>query len=190
MQIKTKILALCLLAVSFMVWDSPRTQAAQYFAKRYTFTEQGELALPLIMKFKDLGEKKLAAKIMPLNSKTNILTMACSLGNDVFLTTVNNGYEYALYKIDFRPGNEDLVILSYGQKGTGKTELEGIAVLGQDDNKTLSFLPLRGFSPVAVFNSPLQIRNKQAVLFRDRAAALITVEWDKVLASYVVRGAE
>jgi hypothetical protein len=190
MGIKTKILTLGILVAGLLSWESPKAQAAQYFAKRYTFTQQGELTLPLVMRFKNLGEKHIAAKITPFNSKTNILTLACSLGDNVFLTTINNGYEYALYKLDFRPGNEDLLVISYGPRGTGKTELGGITVIGQDENGTLGVLPLRGFSEVAVFNSPLQIRNKQAVLFRDKASTLITIEWDKDLASYVVRGTE
>jgi len=190
MGIKTKIMALCVLAVGFVSWGNQEAEAAQYFAKRYTFTEQGELSAPLLLKLKDLGEKKIAAKLSPLNSKTNILTLACSMGEDVFLNSINNGYEYALYKIDFRPGNEDLLIISYGPRGTGKTELQGVTVIGQDQNKILTVLPLRGFTPAAVFNSPLQIRNKQAVLFRDKANTLVLIEWDKDLASYTVRGTE
>jgi len=181
---------LCFLAAGLMFCGQQETQAAQFFAKRYTFTNQGDLTAPITMRFKTLGEKNIAAKLSPLNPKTNILTLACSMGTDVFLSVINNGYEYDLYKIIFRDGNEDLLIISYGPRGTGKTELQGIAVIGEDNSHSLAPLPLRGFSPVAVFNSPLQIRNTQAVLFRDKANTLVTIEWNKELATYIVRGTE
>ena len=187
---KFKILMLCCLTAGCMICGQQEANAAQYFAKKYAFTNQGELTAPLTVKFKTLGEKNIAAKISPLNPKTNILTLACSLGTDVFLNVINNGYEYDLYKITFRDGNEDLLIISYGPRGTGKTELQGIAVIGEDNSHSLAPLPMRGFSPVAVFNSPLQIRNTQAVLFRDKANTLVTIEWNKELAAYIVRGTE
>ena len=164
-----------------------KAQAAQYFANRYSFTQQGELAAPLFMHFKEVGKKKMEVKLSPFNSTTSILTVACSLGEDMFLTNLSNGFSYALYKIDFRPGQEDLLILCYGPTGTGKTMLKGVSIIGEE-NAVVRTLPIAGFEEVAVFNSPLQVRNKQAVLFRDKGAELVMVEYDHDLGSYVVRG--
>lgn len=165
------------------------SEAAQYFAAKYSFTDKGELTEPLMMNFKTLGKKRIAAKITASNNNNKILMLACSMGEDVFMTTLDNGDEYAMYKIKFRPQEEeDLLILSYGPHGTGKTALKGVTVIGEVGGTTITTLPVVGFTETFVFNSPLQVRNNQAVLFRDKAAQLVTIEYDKALEGYTVRG--
>ncbi|UQT39632.1 hypothetical protein M5E89_00235 [Acidaminococcus intestini] len=46
------------------------------------------------------------------------------------------------------------MILSYGPRGAGKTELRDLSVIGADVLGNVRPLPIAGFQPVAVFNSP------------------------------------
>lgn len=191
MNFKKKILTGFLALLAFSAFTLGTSEAAQFFANKYAFTSQGELATPLIMDFKTLGKRRLEARITPFNNAYKILTMACSLGEDVFMTSLNSGFDYALYKIKFRPDNEeDLLILSYGPHGTGKTSLKGITVIGETKEGTIKLLPVSGFNETMVFNSPLQIRDRQAVLFKDKGSELVSLHYDKDLETYVVRGTE
>lgn len=189
MKLLGKLYSLLLVFALALASYMPSGEAAQYFAARYTFNNQGELAAPLTLELKTLGKKNVAAKLQPVNATTKTLMLACSMGEDVFMTTLTNGYDYALYKLKFRPDEEeDLLILSYGPHGTGKTLLKGITIIGEASGSVLKTLPVAGFSEVSVFNSPLQVRNKEAVLFRDRGTQLVRLSYDADLGSYVVHG--
>ena len=59
--------------------------------------------------------------------------------------------------------------MSYGHRGTGRTHLNDVAIIGEDALGVTRSLPVAGFTPVDVFNSPLQIRQQEAVLFLAQA---------------------
>ncbi|MCH3915459.1 MAG: hypothetical protein LKJ99_05150 [Acidaminococcaceae bacterium] len=164
--------------------------AAQYFATKYAFTDQGQLQTPLFVKFSDTEQKKVKAIVTHMDTEDRTLLVACSEGEDVFLADFNKGYEYALYKINFRDNKEDLLILGYGKRGTGKTSLNSLDIVGLNEEGQIGLLPVSGFEKVNVFNSPLQIRNREAVLFRDKGSRLVTLSWFKNGDEYLVTGAQ
>lgn len=109
----------------------------------------------------------------------------------MFVTSCVKGYEYILYKVRFRSAvQDDLLILGYGKRGVGRTSLKEVAVLGAAADGTVAKLPVNGFKEVQVFNSPLQVRDKQAVLFRDKVNGLVVIGADKTGNGYVVEGAD
>jgi hypothetical protein len=185
-----KLLSFGLLAMSCWLVSIQQGETAQYFANRYTFTDQGQLQTPLLVKFSEAEQKKVKALVTHINTDDRTLLVACSDGDDVFLADFNKGYDYALYKINFRDKKEDLLILGYGKRDTGKTALNSIDIVGMNDEGRISVLPISGFSKVNVFNSPLQIRNKEAVLFRDKGSRLVTISWFKNGDEYLVTGAQ
>ena len=185
-----KLLSFGLLAMSCWLVAIQQGETAQYFANRYTFTDQGQLQTPLLVKFSEAEQKKVKALVTHINTDDRTLLVACSDGDDVFLADFNKGYDYALYKINFRDKKEDLLILGYGKRDTGKTALNSIDIVGMNDEGRISVLPISGFSKVNVFNSPLQIRNKEAVLFRDKGSRLVTISWFKNGDEYLVTGAQ
>ncbi len=185
-----KLLSFGLLAMSCWLVAIQQGETAQYFANRYTFTDQGQLQTPLLVKFSEAEQKKVKALVTHINTDDRTLLVACSDGDDVFLADFNKGYDYALYKINFRDKKEDLLILGYGKRDTGKTALNSIDIVGMNDEGRISVLPISGFSKVNVFNSPLQIRNKEAVLFREKGSRLVTISWFKNGDEYLVTGAQ
>ena len=92
-----------------------------------------------------------------------------------------------MYKLHFRERKEDLLVLSYGSRGTGRTRLEDVSVIGSDAMGYVRPLPVAGFVPEEVFNSPLQIRDSEAVLFLDSAAQVMRIGWDAAGEQYAVR---
>ncbi len=185
-----KLLPFGLLTLACWLLPVKQGLTAQYFATRYSFTDQGQLQTPLLVNFSSSEPKKVKAIITHMETTDRTLLIACSEGDDVFLADFNKGYEYALYKIKFREGKEDLLILGYGQRGTGKTSLNSMDIIGLNSSGMVSVLPLSGFSKVNVFNSPLQIRNKEAVLFRDKGGRLVTLTWFKNGDEYIVTGTQ
>ena len=186
-----RLLPFSLLALALWLLPMGQSSAAQYFATRYAFTAQGQLQTPLVVNFSGQQPKKIKAIVTHMDTNDRTLLVACAEDDDVFLADFNKGYEYALYKLNFRGENrEDLLILSYGQRGTGKTELKGLDVVGMNSAGRISRLPISGFNEVNVFNSPLQIRNKEAVLFRDKGGQLLTLTWFKNGDTYLVTGAQ
>lgn len=107
-----------------------------------------------------------------------VLVLGWQVGDGVGLCTLQKGVEYALYRLDFRPGKQDILILSYGHRGTGKTHLNEVSVIGEDSLGVIRQLPVVGFSPVDVFNSPLQIRQQEAVLFLEQAPHVLVLQAD------------
>ena len=136
-----KIIKLLLFSLSVMVcWLAPvrNGAASQYFATRYAFTDRGQLQTPLLVKFSEAEQKKVKAIITHMDTNDRTLLIACSEGEDVFLADFNKAYEYAIYKINFRDKKEDLLILGYGQRGTGKTTLCSLDVIGLDNSGNIS----------------------------------------------------
>ena len=83
----------------------------------------------------------------------------------IALYSFQKGNQYVLYRLRFRENQEDLLILSYGPRGAGKTELRDLSVIGADVLGNVR--PLCWVYASGVFNSP-QIRKDEAILF-DRA---------------------
>ena len=69
-----------------------------------------------------------------------------------------------------------------------KRQLRDLSVIGADVLGNVRPLPIAGFQPVAVFNSPLQIRQEEAILFLDRAPKVLSLKWDAQAGQYVVNG--
>lgn len=53
-----------------------------------------------------------------------------------------------------------------------------VSVIGEDSLGVIRQLPVVGFSPVDVFNSPLQIRQQEAVLFLEQAPHVLVLQAD------------
>lgn len=164
------VAAACLLPV-------PVSQAAQYFAPRYSFTGNGQLQPALSVEFIKGAPKRVNAIVTNVGS-SHVLSLGFMENDQPSLFAFQKGQEYALYKLDFRPNREDLLILSYGKKGTGRTPLTDITVIGEDALGVIRPLPVGGFIPVEVFNSPLQIRQKEAVLFLEQAPKVLRIAAD------------
>lgn len=190
MKITLKRLAFGMLAAICWMLPGKQGETAQYFATKYAFTEQGQLQTPLEVNFTGTEQKKVKAVVTHMNTDDRTLLVACAEGDDVFLADFNKGYEYAMYKIKFRGDKEDLLILGYGQRGTGKTALNSLDILGMNSSGKIGLLPISGFAKINVFNSPLQIRNKEAVLFRDKGGQLLTISWFANNEEYLVTGAQ
>ena len=155
----------------------PATQAAQYFAPKYGFTQNGQLQPSLLVEFIKGAPRRVNAIVTHVGGD-KVLSLGFLEGDQVSLFTFQKGQDYALYKLNFRPNREDLLILSYGKKGTGRTPLAEISVIGEDALGVVRPLPVGGFIPVEVFNSPLQIRQKEAVLFLEQAPKVLKIAAD------------
>ena len=152
--------------------------AAQYFAPRYNLSSNGQLQPPLTVEFTRGNPQKISAGLTGPATGEKVLVLGWQVEDSVGLATFQKGVEYALYKLDFRPGRQDILVLSYGHKGTGRTHLNDVAVIGEDSLGVIRNLPVAGFVPTDVFNSPLQIRQQEAVLFLEQAPHVLTIQED------------
>lgn len=152
--------------------------AAQYFAPRYNLSSNGQLQPPLTVEFTRGNPQKISAGLTGPATGEKVLVLGWQVEDSVGLATFQKGVEYALYKLDFRPGRQDILVLSYGHKGTGRTHLNDVAVIGEDSLGVIRNLPVAGFVPTDVFNSPLQIRQQEAVLFLEQAPHVLTIQAD------------
>ena len=187
---KNKLMGIIL--VGILVWGNVSLgEAAQYFAQQYNFNAKGRLDNLLTVNFSAEENKIIKAVLSPIDEHRRMLLIAFPDGEDIFTSSYNNGYDYAIYKIKLRDREqEDLLILSYGKRGTGKTSLKSIAVIGENSLGLIEELPVQGFKETTVFNSPLQIRDKTAVLFKDMGRALITLSWDPSNETYQVEDSQ
>lgn len=168
---------IALLAV-FLGMGGPAVEAAQYFAPRYSLSANGQLQPPLTVEFRKGMPQKISASLTGAAGSEKVLVLGWQVGDGVGLCTLQKGVEYALYRLDFRPGKQDILVLSYGHRGTGKTHLNEVSVIGEDALGVIRQLPVAGFSPVDVFNSPLQIRQQEAVLFLEEAPHVLVLRAD------------
>lgn len=175
---------LLLLAAGFL----PQGEAAQFFAQHYTFTAEGQLQPPLSVEFVKGDVRPISAVLAGLHDGAKVMTLAYHEHGQIALYSFQKGNQYVLYRLRFRENQEDLLILSYGPRGAGKTELRDLSVIGADVLENVRPLPIAGFQPVAVFNSPLQIRKDEAILFLDRAPKVLSLKWDAQAEQYVVSG--
>lgn len=152
--------------------------AAQYFAPRYNLSSNGQLQPPLTVEFTRGNPQKISAGLTGPATGEKVLVLGWQVEDSVGLATFQKGVEYALYKLDFRLGKQDILVLSYGHKGTGRTHLNDVAVIGEDSLGVIRNLPVAGFAPTDVFNSPLQIRQQEAVLFLEQAPHVLTIQAD------------
>lgn len=166
---------LAALAALLCLWCGPG-EAAQYFAPRYSIMDSGQIQPLLAVKFNGSEALPVKAQLTRSSGDEKILVLGWPEGSSVGLCTFQKGVEYALYKLTLRPGKEDLLVLSYGKKGPGKTRLEDLTVIGEDSMGRIRSLAVSGFVPSEVFNSPLQIRQDEAVLFLDRAPRVLAIQ--------------
>jgi hypothetical protein len=169
---------IALLAVMLGMGGPAAGEAAQYFAPRYGLSANGQLQPPLTVEFQKGVPQKISASLTGAAGSEKVLVLGWQVGDGVGLCTLHKGVEYALYKLDFRPGKQDILVLSYGRRGTGKTHLNEVAVIGEDSLGVIRQLPVNGFVPTDVFNSPLQIRQQEAVLFLEQAPHVLALRAD------------
>ena len=165
--------------------------APQVFIPQYGFKEDGSLKNPLVVNFDSDTTKEMTVTLSPNGGDTRTLVIACSIDDKVFTKTFNKGYNYALYKVSLRtPDKQELLVLSQGKRGTGKTALKDITIIGIDEDKVFGELPIEGFQEVNILNSPLQVRsNRTAVLFRDKVRAMLTIDWNETTKKFDILGA-
>ena len=178
-----KFLALSAFLLLLVAGFLPQGEAAQFFAQHYTFTAEGQLQPPLAVEFVKGDVRPISAVLAGPHDGAKVMTLAYNERGQIALYSFQKGNQYVLYRLRFRENQEDLLILSYG-----KTELRDLSVIGADVLGNVRPLPIAGFQPVAVFNSPLQIRQEEAILFLDRAPKVLSLKWDTQAGQYVVNG--
>jgi len=193
MKFGLKILAVGALVLGFVAPALPVTASSQVFAQQHGFNAKGELQQPLMISFNAKEPKQIKAVVSPLDELHNILLIAFPDGRGIFAANVVKGYNYALYKVGLRDDvHQELLVLSYGKHGTGKTVLKGVDIIGANDitGQIISF-PVVGFKEVTLFNSPLQVRpDKTVMLFRDKIQSMVAISWDKNQKQFNVSGVE
>lgn len=193
MKFCLKILAVGALVLGILSQPFQVTEASQVFAQQYGFNTKGELQQPLMISFKAKESTPIKAAVSPLDELHNILLIAFPEGREVFAVNLFKGYDYALYKVGLRDNeHQELLILSYGKRGTGRTTLRGVDIIGVNDiTGQVVSLPVVGFKEVTLFNSPLQVRpDKTVVLFRDKIQSMVSISWDKNQKQFNVSGVE
>jgi len=193
MKFCLKILAVGALVLGILSQPFQVTEASQVFAQQYGFNTKGELQQPLMISFKAKESTPIKAAVSPLDELHNILLIAFPEGREVFAVNLFKGYDYALYKVGLRDNeHQELLILSYGKRGTGRTTLKGVDIIGVNDiTGQVASLPVVGFKEVTLFNSPLQVRpDKTVVLFRDKIQSMVSISWDKNQKQFNVSGVE
>ena len=193
MKFCAKILAVGALVLGILSQPFQVTEASQVFAQQHGFNAKGELQQPLMISFKAKESTQIKATVSPLDELHNILLIAFLEGREVFAFNLFKGYDYALYKVGLRDNeHQELLILSYGKRGTGRTTLKGVDIIGVNDiTGQVTALPVVGFKEVTLFNSPLQVRpDKTVVLFRDKIQSMVSISWDKNKKQFNVFGVE
>lgn len=193
MKFGLKILAVGALVLGFVVPTLPVAEASQVFAQQYGFNTKGELQQPLMVSFNAKEQTQIKAVVSPLDELHNILLIAFPEGRGVFAVNLFKGYDYALYKVGLRDNeHQELLVLSHGKRGTGRTTLKGIDIIGANDiTGQIALLPVVGFKEVMLFNSPLQVRpDKTVVLFRDKIQSMVAISWDKNQKQFNISGVE
>ena len=132
---------LLLLAAGFL----PQGEAAQFFAQHYTFTAEGQLQPPLSVEFVKGDVRPISAVLAGLHDGAKVMTLAYHEHGQIALYSFQKGNQYVLYRLRFRENQEDLLILSYGPRGAGKTELRDLSVIGADVLGNVRPLPIAGF---------------------------------------------
>jgi hypothetical protein len=163
-------------------------ETAQFFAQHYTFSADGHLQPALSVSFIDGESRPVTAVLGAKEGGERAMTLAYQEQGKIALQMFQKGSQYVLYKLKFRSGHEDLLVLSYGERGAGKTKLNDVSIIGADALGQVRLLPVATFQSVAVFNSPLQIRQNEAILFLDRAPKVMSIKWDEDVGQYVVSG--
>lgn len=193
MKFGLKILAVVALVLGFVSQPLQVVEASQVFAQQYGFNTKGELQQPLMISFNLKESTQIKAVVSPLDELHNILLIAFPEGREIFAVNLFKGYDYALYKVGLRDNeHQELLILSYGKRGTGRTALKGVDIIGVTDvTGQVAVLPVVGFKEVTLFNSPLQVRpDKTVVLFRDKIQSIVSISWDKNQKQFNVSGVE
>ena len=95
-------------------------EAAQYFAPRYGLSANGQLQPPLTVEFQKGVPQKISASLTGAAGSEKVLVLGWQVGDGVGLCTLQKGVEYALYKLDFRPGNRTILVLSYGRRAPAR----------------------------------------------------------------------
>ena len=193
MKFGSKILTVGVLLLGVLSQPLHVTEAAQVFAQQYGFNNKGELQQPLMISFKAKESTQIKAVVSPLDELHNILLIAFPEGREIFAVNLFKGYDYALYKVGLRDNeHQELLVLSYGKRGTGRTALKGVDIIGANDiTGQVVLLPVVGFKEVTLFNSPLQVRpDKTVVLFRDKIQSMVSISWDKSQKQFSVSGVE
>jgi len=192
MKFGLKVLAMLALTLSLINATVPVEAAKQVFAQQYSFDSSGELKQPLMVFFKANAPTQIKAVVSSLDEMHNLLLVAFPEGTSVFAVNITKGYEYALYKLELREkGSQELLVLSYGKRGTGRTALKGIDIIGSNDMGTIVSLPVVGFKEVTLFNSPLQVRpNRSLILFRDKIQSVVNITWNNDRKQFDVSGVE
>lgn len=183
---KKQMAAAALLLLS-LAGFSARGETAQFFAQKYGFTSASHLQPALSVNFNGTAACPITGTQADLVGGRRVMVLAYLDQGKIQLCTFQKGAEYVMYKLHFREGKEDLLVLSYGSRGTGRTRLEDVSVIGSDAMGYVRPLPVAGFVPEEVFNSPLQIRDSEAVLFLDSAAKVMRIGWDAAGEQYAVR---
>ena len=187
----TKIFSIAIFTFLFSITTST-IAAPQVFVQQYGFNETGALKQPLTIAFDSANTKEITATLSPNDESHRTLLVAFPMGEKIFAKTLTNGYNYGIYKVSLRRSEmQELLILSQGKRGTGKTALKEIVIIGTDDAGNIVELPINGFKEVNVLNSPLQIRsNKTAVLFRDQIRKMLVIDWNETNKEFDILGTD
>ncbi len=183
-----KVLTVLALVVTVLAGSLSSGEAAQFFAQHYTFSADGHLQPALAVEFIKNDVRPVNAMLAAEQGGHRVMTLAYNENGKIAMQMFQKGSQYVLYKLRFRENKEDLLVLSYGARGAGKTELEDVSVVGADVMGEVRQLPVANFVPTSVFNSPLQIRQNEAILFLDRAPKVMSIKWDENAGQYVVSG--
>ena len=100
-----KILRDMALAALLLGLGVQAADAAQYFCAPLQPEQQRTAAASLTVEFTKGQPKKISASLTGSAGGEKVLVLGWQVEDGVGLATFQKGVEYALYKLDFRPGN-------------------------------------------------------------------------------------
>lgn len=180
-KLGTIILGLVISLVAYFLLTSMKASAeTRHILQKYAFTAQGTLSNPLSVDFGS-GQKNVLVEKKDLSTDKALLLFAFAIDEDeVFALQLFDSCNYSIYKTTMRDkAREEIVILGLGPIVGKKVQLREIFIIGEDDTGVTRAMPVKGFAPMNVLNSPMQLdRQSNIILPTQVGEKTLRIAWN------------
>lgn len=160
---------------------------SRYLAQKYSFSATGSLVNPLEVDFGGIT-KTIYMDKKQIEKNRALLLIGFPVNNDdIFAKQLFDSETYSIYKVRLRDNNkEEIIILGLSESDSRKVKVTEISIIGKDVYGGISAMSVKGFKPVNVLNTPLQLDgNRSIVLPLDGSGTVMRIYWDNAEGAFV-----
>lgn len=160
---------------------------SRYLAQKYSFSATGSLVNPLEVDFGGITKTIYMDKKQIEKNRALLLVGFPTGVNDIFVKQLFDSETYSVYKVRLRDNSkEEIVVLGLSESDSRKVKLTEISIIGKDIYGGISAMSVKGFKPVTVLNTPLQLDgNRSIVLPLDGSGTVMRIYWDNTEGAFV-----